>query len=231
MSRAANAIFAVVVAVVVSMRFGQSNLGKLVTVLITAAVVAVCEGLVVWAPKHSSRARRLLDPRSIFAGVWIQDVVHVHGYEDAPTAKNRFAVFSLAYRQSTDDYAVEGTAYDEDGKEHARWQSVETAHFTKDGRSITYLWEGTITDRTLGPGDPRRTGFARLLLSSDDGGRGRVEHIALDGILEFNVRRVTPRLLAEYDLAHFKPSELRDPGLRDKFGAAFASRLKQLAPV
>jgi hypothetical protein len=227
--RALNAVFAVAVAIMVSTRLGESTVGKLVTVATTAGVVALSEWLMIWAPKHSAAARRLLDPRSILTGIWIQEVVHVYGTEGAPTMRpNRFAVFSIDYRTPTDTYAVEGTAYDEHGNEHARWQSEDIVHFAKDGRSMTYLWGGTISNPTLGPFDPRRTGFARLMLSSDDGGRGHVEHVALNVNLDFNMQRVTRAWLAERRLGRFKPNALHNPGVRDKFATDYA---KSLAPL
>lgn len=225
--RALNAVFAVAVAIVVSTRLGDSDAGKLVTVSITAGIVALSEWGMDWGPKHFAWVRRKLDPRSIFAGVWVQEVVHMHGSEGPPPLKpNRFALFSIAYVQPTDAYALEGTAYDDAGREHARWQSVDVMHFAKDGRSMTYLWEGTITNPEIGPDDPRRTGFARVVLSSDDAGRGRVEHVALRVNLEFNMRRVSKEWLAERRLGRFRPDDPRDPGRRDAFALEFARTLR-----
>ena len=228
--RAINAVFAVVVAIVVSMRLGESNVGKLVTVVITAGVVVLFEWFMVWSPKHLPTARRLLDARAVFAGVWLQQDVHAFGDSTGSTTHvemipNRFAVFSLEYDRSSDTYNVDGSAYDGRGEEHARWNSVDVVHFAKDGRSMTYMWEGTITSETLALDDPRRTGFARLTLASDDAGRGRVEHVALRVNLEFNLRRVTPAWLADQKLDAFTPDRLHEPDIRDKFALALAKSL------
>src|SRR5688572_16863668 len=96
--RAANAIFAVVVALLVSSRFGESATGNLLTIVITSGVVALFEFLMVWAPKHFAWVRQLLDPRAVFVGVWIQEKVKVFGSE-GPRLEfpNRFSIFSVEY--------------------------------------------------------------------------------------------------------------------------------------
>lgn len=219
--RALNAVFAVVVAVLVSLHWGDTPAAKLLTVVITASVVAFAEWLLIWAPKHSRKARRLLDPRAIFAGVWVQEDVHAFG-DTRVEQSNRFAVFTVDYREPTDTYVVDGTAYNAQGREHARYWSVDTMHFAKDGRAMTYLFEGTIATPDLAEGDPRRTGLARLTLSSDDAGRGRVEHVAMNRTLAFNIRRITKTWLAEQELNRFVPEKLREPDVRDAFANAFA---------
>jgi hypothetical protein len=230
--RAANAIFAVIVAILVSRRFGESATGKLLTVVITGSVVAFFEWLMIWAPKHSTRARRILDPRSLFADVWIQEVVRVHGSEgpklDFP---NRFSVFTIAYRDRIDNYKIEGTAYTDMGIEHARWDSTDVVHFAKDGRSMTYEWEGSITNPLIGTDDPRRSGFAHLSLSSDNGGRGRVDHVAVEVILEYNFSRITKEWFIRNDLTRFNPKALYDPNDRDRFAVAFAKSRADLRMI
>ena len=229
--RAVNAIFAVAVAILVSQRFGDSGVGKMLTVLITATVVAFFEWLLIWAPKHFPSIRRFLDPRSIFAGVWIQDVVRVYG-KDGPKQDfpNRGAVLSISYREPIDNYRVEGTAYDDSGNEHSRWESTEVIHFAKDGRSVTYEWSGTVTNLTVGREDPRRTGFCHMTLSSADGGRGRVDHVAVDVLLEFNLTRVTQSWLHWNKLDRFRLEDLYNPNDRDQFAVALAnSRAKAVS--
>ena len=230
--RSANAIFAVVVAILVSLRFGESAMGKFITVLITAGVVALFEWLLIWTPRHSMRARRVLDPRALFAGVWLQEVVRVYGSE-GPKLRypNRFAVFTVKYLEPTDNYAVEGTAYSGSEGEHARWESTDVVHFAKDGRSMTYEWKGSIKSPTIGPEDPRRTGFAHLSLSSDDGGRGRVDHVAVDVILEFNCSRITTAWLARNTLSRFTPEDLHNPSDRDRFADAFVQTGAALSAI
>jgi hypothetical protein len=238
--RAANAIFAVVIAIVIASRFGETATGKALTVLITSGVVALFEWMMTWAPKRYGWVRRLLDTRALFSSVWMQEVKLVYGSEGAkPDYPNRFAVFSVKYDQSRDNYRISGTAYTAEGKEHARWDSTDVVHFSKSGRSMSYQWEGTITntvrdeDRAKGrdrdrdeadvePGDPRRSGFASLELSSDDGGRGRVDHVAVNVILEFNFARITGEWLARNNIKDFKPDTLHDPAYRDAFAVALA---------
>jgi hypothetical protein len=229
--RALNAVFAVVVAILVSMRWGDSNLGKLVTVIITASVVAFAEWLLLWAPKHWEWARRRLDPRSIFTGVWIEEDVHVLGDGRNEQIPNRFGIFAIDYQEETDTYAVDGRAYNKVGKEHARFWSVEAKpiHFAKNGRSMTYLFDGTITNPNLKSSDPRRTGLTRMDLVTDDAGTGRVDHVALNVTLEFNLRRVTKEWLAEHELSRFLPEKLREPDVRDDFAEAFARRTDRRA--
>ena len=186
-------------------------------------MVAVCEWLIAWTPRHWRIARRLLDPRAVFAGAWMQQRVHVFGdARHGPMGLNRFAIFWVEYDSPTDNYHVEGTAYDANGVEHSRWRSVDTVHFAKDGRSMTYLWEGTVTNETLEATDPRRTGFARLTLASENAGRGRVEHVALDVNLEFNLRRITTGWMEREAVDGFEPGQLRDPDVRDQFAVALA---------
>ena len=72
------------------------------------------------------------------------------------------------------------------------------------------------------PGDPRRKGFASLELSSDDGGRGRVDHVAVNVILEFDFARITEEWFARNNITDFKPDTLDDPAYRDAFAVALA---------
>jgi hypothetical protein len=171
-------------------------------------------------------ARRLLDPRAVFIGVWIQENVRVYGSESAEQGHNRFAVFTVDYRKAADSYAVDGRAYSQQGKEYARFSSVDALHFAEDGRSMTYVFEGTITTPVFG-GDPNRTGLSRIALSSDDAGRGRVEHVAMNISLIYDIRRVTKRWLASKDLTGFEPEKLREPDIQREFAAAFARQVRQ----
>src|SRR5262249_10525690 len=131
---------------------------------------------------------------------------------------------TVIYNHDTDNYKIEGMAYTPAGVEHARWSSTEVVHFSKDGRSMTYEWSGSIMDSETSPDDPRRTGFAHLELPSDNGGTGRVDHVAVDVILVFNLTRITSEWLAANGLAvEFRPEALYNPADRDRFAAKFAA--------
>jgi hypothetical protein len=232
--RSANAIFAVAVAIVISSRYGESDLGKLYTVLITTGVVACFEALTIWLPKRFRWARRILDPRSSFAGVWLQQNVVQLGKDGAEHASNNFAIFTIDYRKDRDNYAVDGTAYDVDGNEFARWDSTPVAHFDVDGTSMTYLWTGSITKKGHPEGDSERTadskrtddsektGFAHLTQNDGDG-RGRVDHLAEDVSLRFNILRITTQWLKANNLGQFSAKALKGPSERDRFAAVLAN--------
>jgi hypothetical protein len=132
-------------------------------------------------------------------------------------------VFTVSYSGRDSEYSVEGTAYDPDGNEHARWHSEEPASFSRDGRSMTYLWSGDLLGRDNGR-NPDRSGFARLRLSSTNGGTGRVDHVAEKATLYFNVQRVTETVVAEWRAAT-KPEALADPNIRDQFARFYVRRL------
>jgi len=226
--RTANAFFAVVVAILVSRRFGDSSTARDLTVFITSAVVLLFEWLLIWAPKRSAWVRRFLDERARFSGVWIQEVKRVYGSAGAEQDyPNRFGILSIDYDKDADNYNVNGTAYTDSGDEHARWESDPVVHFSKNGRSMTYQWKGAITaepPQSMEADDPRRNGFTKLTLSSDNGGFGRVDHVAVNVIIEFNFTRITAEWLAENKLSG-KPETLSNPSRRDKFAKAFAETL------
>ena len=221
--RSLNAVFAVVVAVAATQTFGDSNRAKLWTVIITSSVVVLFETLVIWLPKHSVAARRLLDSRSKFAGSWLQDVVKSHGrgVEQNP---NRFAIFTVVYSKPTDNYVVEGTAYTDAGIEHARWKSTDVVHFSRDGMSMTYEWKGPVTNQTFQDKSADRSGFSRLTLTDEDGGTARVDHVHLDISLEINIDRITTKWLAKKHLGEFTPDSLQIPSERDRFATVLAPR-------
>lgn len=221
--RAINTIFAVVAAIVVSGRYGDTDAGKLLTVGITSGVAALFELAMAWLPKRSATVRQWLDPRASFSGIWIQDVVQVFS-QDGRKANwpNRFAVFSVSYDKSTDSYAVDGTAYTPDADTHSRWQSTDVVFFSKSGRSMTYSWEGIAVDGQV-QGDPSRSGFAKLRLNSDDGGKGRVEHLSVDIKIEFDFIRVTPAWLARHSLTRFRLRDLYTPDVRERFATAISA--------
>lgn len=236
--RAINAVFAVVVAVLITGRFGgDTPRAKIVAVLITAGVVAFVELLGVWAPKRSRTARRVLDSRSLFEGIWMQDVVNVDDQQGSTSEHpNRFAVFTVQYSRPINNYNVEGTAYDSIGREHAHWESTEVVHFAQNGRGMTYQWTGKIrignknANEKAGPERPDRGGFARLTLSSENGGRGRVDHVAMNINLDFNIFRLTKNWLAENNL-QFQPERLREPDYRNRFALEYAKKHLGSRPI
>jgi hypothetical protein len=228
--RAFSTVFTVVVAVAVTAQLGDTSAGKLVSVAIIATTIGLVEWLLIWLPRHSELARRLLDRRSIMTGVWVQDVRDVQPLGVSDEEHNRFGIFSVEYRQPG-GYSVNGTAYDSTGSERARWSSVETPTFAEDGRSMTYLFEGTIVGRAPLVANPERTGLHKLTLTSDDAGTGKVERIASERVLLVNLHRVTTSWLAKRGLDLTEPDDLRDPGSRDEFARAFAATLPQSRPT
>jgi len=228
--RAFSTVIAVVVAVAVTANLGDSGGGKVLSAVIIAAVIAALEWLMVWTPKHSARARHLLDPRSVMAGVWVQNVVRVRGKDGLVEGPNRFAIYSIDYTDS-DGYSVSGRAYDERGAEYARYWSVGAAMFTRSGREMTYVFQGTITERrSLTEYDRDQTGLTKLSLASDDNsGTGRVEHVAEDRSIDFDFFRVTSEWLTERGLGQYKPSRLRDVGIRNQFAIEFSRTLRPMA--
>jgi hypothetical protein len=222
--RSLNAIFAVVVAIVVTGRFGDSSTGKIVTVVITSGVVALFEVVLRWAPKRSSYVRQLLDERSMFAGAWLQEVVLAHGAGAAAdrAQKNSFGIFFVTYVGKYENYAVDGTAYTRTGREHARWASTEVVNFARDGFVMTYEWTGEITNPLRTDTNLQRSGFASVSIPDKNAGKGRVDHVGADVSLEVNITRITKAWLTECGLGEYEPANLSSPLGRDRFALAFA---------
>ena len=174
--RAFSTVVTVLVGVVVSTTTDDSPRSKIVAALVIAAVIAFVEWLLIWAPRHSALARRLLDPRSVMVGTWFQDVARVFHREGDPAGhdENRFAIFWVSYALP-EGYRVTGFAYDPTGKEFARWNSIGVPEFTADGHSMSYRFSGTLThDADASGADPeRRTRYSRQVFSrSPPVGRG-----------------------------------------------------------
>ena len=211
--RSLQTAISVVVGIATASLIGDANTAKLIAVPIAAVVMGVIEYALMVAPRQSVWARRHLDPRSVFEGVWIQDVKRGRGEQF-----NRFAVFTVSYSGRDSEYRVEGTAYDGRGIEHSRWRSDELVHFSRDGQSMTYLWAGDVVGESGDAAASDRRGFARLWLSSSNGGTGRVDHVSMAAVLHFNIVRVTADLIPD-------PAVLADPTLRDVFALDYADRL------
>jgi hypothetical protein len=228
--RGFSTVVTVVIAVIVSAVWGDSTAGKIWAAVIIAAVIGLVEWMLIWAPKHWAVARRILDPRSVMTGVWIQDVVAVfpHGARSINEEQNRFAVFWVDY-QLPDGYMVRGFAYDQHGVEYARWRSEGSPEFTRDGRSMTYRFSGTVTmDKSTRDAEHDRIGFANVDLRA---GTGRVDHVAMTVSLRFDVWRVTTPWLKEVGLGQFRPSQLEEAAERKQFAAAFAQTLPLRQPT
>jgi hypothetical protein len=225
--RGLTTVLAVAVGVAVSASsLGDSGGGKVVAAVIIAALVALLEWLIIWAPKHSVRARRLLDPRSLMIGVWCQDVFR-EGGGGLPDHTNRFAVYTVGYNAS-DGYRIEGRAYGADGTEHARWWSEGTVNFSQSGREMTYVFKGEVTDPKFGENSEHsRTGLTKISLPPDsaDSGTGHVEHVADNVSLDFDMFRVTSAWLRDRGLDRYSPEQLRDLGIRNKFAVDLSRTL------
>jgi len=212
--RAFSTIVTVVIAVVVSATVGDSSLGKVSAAFFIAAVIALVEWLLIWTPKHSALARKLLDRRANMIGVWLQKVSKVL----SGPADNRFSIFWVD--SDSGNYKVSGIAYDSRGEEYASWHSVGNPDFSPDGRSMTYRWEGTI-EESESKDDPDRTGFAAFNI---DGQTSRVVHVGLRLSLVVKFQPVTKEWLREKGFDQHQPNELKtNQELRDRVARSYAS--------
>jgi hypothetical protein len=224
--RAFVTVLTVAVGLAAGSLWGDTNRGKLLAAAVIAAAVALVEWLMVWTPRHSAVARRLLDNRSVMTGLWVQEVYRIGGARpDSTSDSNRLAIYTVDHSPA-DGYKVRGRAFDASGEEVARFWSVGTAGFSHDGREMTYVFEGVATGRDHHSEKPmERTGLVKLTLSTDDSGTGRVEHVAENRSLDFDIFRVTPAWLARNGLSEFDPGALRDIGHQPAFARAYARRL------
>jgi len=194
---------------------GDTGTAKLAAVLI----VVLLEWGFASAPKRSAWIRRVLDRRSVFEGAWIQDVKRVVSGAVEPRS-NRFAVFVVVYADAR--FSVHGTAYNAAGEVHSRWKSNDQVYFAPDGRSMSYMWKGTVQEEE--GDDIDRSGFATLDLPVDDSGTGRVDHVSKQVTLIFDVKRVTPAIVGRWK-RDAKPELLTAVDERDRFAADYAARL------
>jgi hypothetical protein len=226
--RALESVLAVVAGMATTLVLGEGNGSKLAAVGVAAAAAIVLEYLVAVAPKRWRWARAHLDPRAVFEGVWIQNVKHVAADTDVPKS-NRFAIFTVTY--SKGQYLIEGTAYDREGREHSRWAATELIHFSPDGRSLTYLWRGTVMGGIEERGSELdRTGFCSLQLSANGSAAGRVDHVSMRVTMIFNATRVTRELVRAWSWA-WTPDSLESRDERDRFATHYARVLDGNAPV
>jgi len=118
---------------------------------------------------------------------------------------NRFALFAVHY--GGERYRISGTAYDERGEKVAMWHSVGSPTFSRDGRELSYEWQGDAY-RPEDDGALSRSGLSKLELIDDESGTGRVDHVAASRQLSFYVSRVSRK----FDSSRFSPAWERDYG-------------------
>ena len=153
---AIGSVLTVVVAVLVTTNVGETPSAKVLTATLSAVALIALQGFILLSPRHLAWARRRLDPRAVWTGVWVQDVLLPWSRKgvvaDYP---NRFSVFRVVY---DDGYWLIGSAYYASGALLANWDPKKAATFSKNGREMSYEWGGIALDGT--EIDPDRTGLA-----------------------------------------------------------------------
>jgi hypothetical protein len=222
--RALSTVVTVLVAVAVAAQWGESPAGKILAAVVIAVVIAVIEGGLLWAPRHSVRVQQLLDPRSIMLGVWVQRNLELTaGDKSLATVGNSFSVYTVEF-DPPNEYKIDGRAYDSTGREVARWWSDGSPLFGSNGREMTYIFDGTLNEFPGSAGDPDRTGVVKVWLGPDGNtGRGRVDHVAERRRFDFDLYRVTEQWLAKQNLNTVvsRPGDLRNLDERRRFAAAY----------
>lgn len=223
MVRGIGSVLTVVVAILVTTRVGETATAKILATAISAAVLIVLEWFVRWSPRHLQWARRRLDERSRWTGVWVQTVAQAWSTAGKEADnRNNFSVFRVMYDPET-GYTLVGRAYDNEGCEVAEWESTEGATFSKDGRRLSYMWRGKTWE---GKGiDPERTGLATMKLrpGESDNGTGEVQHVGINRQLDVEFERVTAAFLRSTGLdGTFTLPALSGDGERRRFAMALA---------
>lgn len=223
--RVLNLILGPILTLVFAARFGGLTLsgrnagdaagGALAGLVMLAVELALTQG-----PKHSAWLRRWLDPRAAFEGIWLQE--GIGGTDSA------LSIFSMDYDTESDSYTLDGRAYSKDGTPWARWKST---HVFIDKRllQVTYRWEGDVVGQ-VPIAESDKSGLAVMslrkppVLSLPMTGDGRVLHVGEARRIQFHLRRVTRKLLAELGLpftlralrldAHDEESQLAAANLR-----------------
>lgn len=219
--RAFSTVVTVVIAVGVAAQAGETASGKIWAAVLIAAVVGLVEWLLVWAPKHSALARRLLDPRAQMVGVYVQDVKMMFGTGRGARPDNRFAVFWVDAR-GDGEYGVTGFAYNSAGGRYADFRSEGMPEFSKDGLSMTYRWDGEFLNDSDDGQAPDSKGVAQVDLHSCT---GRVDNVGMDLALLFDLHRVDRAWLDTIGLGQLDPSSLKRADGRDEFARAYAAHL------
>jgi hypothetical protein len=221
--RGIGSVLTVVVAILVTTRAGETATAKILTAAISATVLVTLEWVVRWSPMHLQWARRHLDERSVWTGVWVQTVNEAWSATGKEKENhNSFSVFRVLYGPDT-GYSLVGRAYDNDGNEVAEWESTEGATFSRDGRRLSYTWQGKVWD--VDGIDPERTGLAtnKLRPGEKDNGTGEVQHVGINRQLYVELERVTAAFLRStglYDL--FSLPALNGDAERRRFAKALA---------
>jgi hypothetical protein len=137
-------VLTVVIAILVSSSVGASPLAKILATVISAVVLVAIEWFVRWSPSRLQWARTLFDVRAMWTGIWVQSITLAWTTTGRLSeARNSFSVFRIGY---DDGYYLNGRAYDSDGQDVAEWHSDGDPTFTKDGRSMSYVWRGNALD-------------------------------------------------------------------------------------
>lgn len=117
-----------------------AKLDPLVSILMagTASVVAaqLLDSLLVTLPRKSRIARRLLDPRSKYEGIWIIT-------DDL--AERPYSYATIEYNPTASTYTYYGTSFDLQGKPRATWKSSELV-FDHASSEIRFFAEGQLVD-------------------------------------------------------------------------------------
>ncbi len=203
--RAVSTVIPVAIGLWGAAAWGDTGAGKVATAVVVAIVIALPEWLFVVLPRHSLTARRFLDPRAVWEGAWMQVVTSMRSTEAGPES-NRFALFVVIY--AGDRYRINGTAYDEHGLKAAQWRWVGSPTFSRDGRELSYEWQGESTRRPNGDGGMGKSGLAKLELIDDESGSGRVDHVAASVQLDFHLGRMSRK----FDPGRFSETWSRDYG-------------------
>lgn len=216
----------VLIAIAVTNRWGD-NAGKVAAAVIGAALIVFIEWFVQWSPKHLQWARALLDPRATWTGVWVQYVKTVTDSAGLhPDDPNACSVLRIDYKNG-EGYWIQGNVYDREGAEIAKFKSQGLPTFTKDGRTVSYVWEGDVVVGDSGPVTTSRAGLATVSLDEGEKniGDGRVQHVGMNRELVVRLERVTDDYLRQHQIQGYTPTSLRIMKNRLAFGAELARAL------
>jgi hypothetical protein len=216
-------------AIGVSFHWGDTTTGKLVSTVAALVLAIAAEFVLRWTPRHSTHARRWLgQPGYLFEGVWVQDVERAQNLSRDSSWVNRFAVMSIVYRDGR--YDIDGRAYSPVGAEGASWHCSEAVGrdsqppptLSPAGRTMNYLWAGN--SGTPGERSEWRPSEGSTTLDIEGSGaeaRGRMRILGHARELHFDLRRVSPALLADVG---FDASGIPVEGLvtNEQFAAALA---------
>jgi hypothetical protein len=204
---------------------GTKDVGDLLGATTASVVVLLLEVGGIQGPRYCSFLRQLLDSRSGFEGIWLQDVY------SGPSG-NKLAVFYCDYNAASDSYSIYGHAYSGEGTRWAIWRSTTQLYVDPRGDSAQYLWDGTLVDpnRT----DAQKSGVTRLRLLSAGAfrrpmrGEGSVSHILEGTQVGFGLQRVSRRMVRT--LIRVTPREVRsDTRIEETLVRAYITRRRESA--